>query len=326
VKRLLERWEYTLYKIYIIVGFFGIAAVAIATSLLFDPHGMKGIALGVGAACTTAYFLGILAYWWFQFLFAGYGEIESLAEQPSEGTPEIKDLKSWRTLSESMAVHGGNVEEQIKLAKQTRRPIIIWFALVPTLGAILVLSNFWLGYFGIIPFGGDSNPVIYVVGALAYIVFAIVVTYILVGWSGGAAEAAYLKPLGLAIVETPTIGLGTAGGEVRHQVEGATVLGGVRRGRTVQIEAYGKYTYTFVQGNLPRFTVHSDEGKLAPGKNAPDAIVKSLKSLRKAKRWKGIELEAGSAGIAVERESRGQNMWLYDLWLAERLLEAMEGD
>jgi hypothetical protein len=47
--------------------------------------------------------------------------------------------------------------------------------------------------------------------------------------------------------------------------------------------------------------------------------------LRKAKRWVGIELSAGQDGIAVERESKGQNMWLYDLWLAERLLEALEG-
>ena len=30
---------------------------------------------------------------------------------------------------------------------------------------------------------------------------------------------------------------------------------------------------------------------------------------------------AGSEGIGVQRESKGTNMWLYDLWLAEYLLD-----
>jgi hypothetical protein len=46
-----------------------------------------------------------------------------------------------------------------------------------------------------------------------------------------------------------------------------------------------------------------------------------LKSLRKAKRWRGIDVYAGKDGIAIQRESKGTNMWLYDLWLAEYLME-----
>jgi hypothetical protein len=49
--------------------------------------------------------------------------------------------------------------------------------------------------------------------------------------------------------------------------------------------------------------------------------------LRKAKRWVDMEIKAGPDGIAIERTpGRKQNMWLYDLWLAERLLEALEED
>jgi len=49
--------------------------------------------------------------------------------------------------------------------------------------------------------------------------------------------------------------------------------------------------------------------------------VKALKELRKAKRWQGIEVYAGPDGIAVQRESKDTNMWLYDLWLGEYLLD-----
>jgi hypothetical protein len=36
----------------------------------------------------------------------------------------------------------------------------------------------------------------------------------------------------------------------------------------------------------------------------------------------GIEVVGGPERIRVLRESPGQNMWLYDMWLIERLLEA----
>jgi hypothetical protein len=74
---------------------------------------------------------------------------------------------------------------------------------------------------------------------------------------------------------------------------------------------------------LPQFDVQSNQGKLVSNQGAPEEVVKSLKSLRKAKRWQGIAVSAGSEGIAIQRESKGTNMWLYDLWLAEHLLEAL---
>ena len=59
-------------------------------------------------------------------------------------------------------------------------------------------------------------------------------------------------------------------------------------------------------------------------KDAPEAVIEALKGLRKAKRWRGVKATGGSEGIGIERESPGQNMWLYDLWLIERLLESIE--
>ena len=50
-------------------------------------------------------------------------------------------------------------------------------------------------------------------------------------------------------------------------------------------------------------------------------VVELIKNAKKAKRWQGIEVYAGPDGIAIQRESKGTNMWLYDLWLAEYLLD-----
>jgi hypothetical protein len=79
-----------------------------------------------------------------------------------------------------------------------------------------------------------------------------------------------------------------------------------------------------VQAEVPDFKVQSNEGKLVPDRGAPEAVVKALKSLRKAKRWRGIVVYAGPEGIAIQRQSRGTNMWLYDLWLAEYLLDGIK--
>ena len=102
--------------------------------------------------------------------------------------------------------------------------------------------------------------------------------------------------------------------------EGATVFNGSRRGRLVHVETIGKHSYTWVQAETPPFKIHSRAGKLVADEDAPQAVMEALKGLRKAKRWRGVEVTGGPEGIGIERESKGQNMWLYDLWLIERLL------
>jgi hypothetical protein len=74
---------------------------------------------------------------------------------------------------------------------------------------------------------------------------------------------------------------------------------------------------------MPEFRVQSSAGKLIPDEGAPDEVAKALKSLRKAKRWEGVQVNAGPEGIGVHRQSRGTNMWLYDLWLAEYLVDSV---
>jgi hypothetical protein len=165
---------------------------------------------------------------------------------------------------------------------------------------------------------------VWVPGVLVIMLLSFVVTPFLVGRSGKAGEAAYLAPLGLALAGLPSVEphiSGILGGGQAVILEGATVLNGSRRGRLVHIETIGKHSYTLVQAETPAFEIHSQAGKLVADEDAPGAVTEALKGLRKAKRWRGVKVTGGSEGIGVERESAGQNMWLYDLWLIERLLE-----
>ena len=93
----------------------------------------------------------------------------------------------------------------------------------------------------------------------------------------------------------------------------------------LRLEAIAKRSLTVLQTEMPVFTIQSNGGKLVPDQGAPEAVVGALKSLRKAKRWRGIAGYAGPEGIGIRRQSKGTNMWLYDLWLAEYLVAKTKG-
>jgi hypothetical protein len=312
------------YKVYIVGGLVVVVAVSLAVGLLSPPAEVEARLLLIFGTITL-WFIGILAYWWVQFLFLGYTEPERWVKEDEDDTPDIKALKSWSTLSEAMSVYGGDVEELKKLEKAARRPILEWFFWVNVL-CLYCLSNPWLTVWGILT---PERQRYFVAGVIGLIVFIMVRTYFLLGARVTAGEYAYLRPLGLEVTETPTLDFRRI---ARTAVEGpwglvagrGTTLAGRRHGRMVQVVVDSRRNYTLVEAQAPSFTVESREGKLVAGEGAPRAVTESLKELRKAKRWVGMELHAGPGGIAVERiPARRQNIWLYDLWLAERLLEAL---
>ena len=165
---------------------------------------------------------------------------------------------------------------------------------------------------------------IWLIGVFVWIGLSIVLTYFLLGWGSKTAEKAYLAPLGLAIPEVPGLKpdvIALFGGGQKLIPHGSAIFEGLRHGRLVHIETIDRHSLTVLQAKLPEFKVQSDNSKLIPDKGAPETVVRALQSLRKAKRWQGIEVNAGSEGIGIQRQSKGTNMWLYDLWLAEYLCD-----
>ena len=315
-----EGLDYTLYKIYIVGGIAFYVVLVFVQTLVFDalslPGSLSFVVLGVPL---MLWFAGVLLYWWWVFLFKGNRELEERIEVQQKRFPGVKSLKSWSILHRAMAIHGGNVEEQRRNEMKARRPILVWYGFI-NLMVLWIFGPITLGSLGIF----EIDLWVWLGGMFVWIIMMLVSTYFLLGWGGSAAEKAYLAPLGLAITQMPELKPdegGFIGGGQKSIPDGSAIVEGERHGRLVHIETIGRYSLTVLQANLPVLRVQSDEGKLVPDRGVPETVVKALKSLPKAKRWRGIEVNTGPEGIGVQRESKGTNMWLYDLWLAEYLLD-----
>jgi hypothetical protein len=328
MKRLHEGWDYRLYQVYIWGGLVSLVAYLVVTVLRMETFNWQDDAVFLRLlAPVMIYIAGILVYWWWVFLFKGNRDLANVGEGQGEGVPAVKALTSWNTLHQAMAVSGGDVREFIRNAKQANRPMLVWYGII-NLMAAWVFAPFVLGYLGVLNVEAGELGGVWLGGMGVWIVLLLVATPILAGWGGKRAEQAHLAPLGLAVARTPTMKpdlIAVISGGQQLIPDGPAIVEGERYGRLVHIETIGKQCLTALQATLPRFEVGSNDGKLVPGKGAPEAVVKALRSLRKAKRWRGIVVHAGPEGIAIHRESSGTNMWLYDLWLAEYLLDEIHG-
>ena len=320
MKRLHEGLDYTLYEIYIFCGIALYVVWVFIQTLVFDALSLPGSQpFFVIIVPLILWFAGLLLYWWWVFLFKGNKELEEVIKVTEKEFPGVKSLKSWSTLHQAMAIYGGNVEEYKSNESKARRPILIWYGFTNLL-VVWIFGPITLGSLGIF----DLDLGVWLGGVFVWIILMLALTYFLLGWGGGAAEKAYLAPLGLMITQMPELKpdeMGFMGDDQKRIPNGSAIVEGERQGHLVHIEMIGRYSFTVLQANLPRFRIQSDKGKLIPDSTTPEPIAKALKGLRKAKRWQGIEVNAGPEGIAVQRESKGTNMWLYDLWLAEYLLD-----
>ena len=307
-------WDYRLYKIYIWGGLALIVVYIFVVTLVFD---ILDFLVLMGPF--LVWFAGILLYWWWVFLFKGNRELDELSRAQGQGVPGIQALKSWSTLHQAMAIHGGDAKELIKNERKAKRPMLMWYGGV-NLMALWIICPVALGSLEIF----QLDVGIWLAGAFVWVVLMLVGTPFLLGWGAKSMGDAYLAPLGLAVTRTPGLAvdvLGLIGDGQKLIPDGPAIVEGERYGRLVHIETIDKHSLTVVQARAPEFKVQSDDGKLVLEEGAPEAVVKALKSMRKAKRWQGIVVYAGPEGIAVQRRSTGMNMWLYDLWLAEHLLD-----
>jgi hypothetical protein len=318
-----EGLDNEVFKTYVFGGFVLIAVSVFIATLIIDIARISGPAVYFMIfGPVFIWFVGIILFWWWVILFKDKQELKELVQVTDKGIPGIQSLKNWNSLHQAMVISGGNVEEFSKQEKKANRPGIVWFGLMNLL-PIWIFGYVVLGALNIININ-DTRPLVF--GVFACVAILIVGTYFLFGWGRKIGKHAYLKPLGLSITSVPVLKsdvIAMMGGGQRLIPDGPVIVEGQRYGRLVHIETIDKHSLTIVQTELSEFKVQSKEGKLTPGKNAPEEVVGTLKSLRKAKRWLGIEVYCGLYGIAIQRESRGTNMWLYDLWLAEYLLDKL---
>lgn len=158
-----------------------------------------------------------------------------------------------------------------------------------------------------------------------------------VGLLGGGIEGAYagagraMAPLGLSVIEHPevTIAVKSISPErLGPQLNGALVLDGERHGRHVTVRmpvgrGVRSPSRVFVSGTGPFFSFKARDGRLKAGKDAPEAVAALLKAVPNSTRWNGVEGGWNDGSLEIDRKNAGGGDWLLDLWLAERLADAV---
>jgi len=313
--------DYKLSQVYIWGGLASFVIYFFVKTLVFEAHKLPNSQLFLVLLLPLMIWIaGIFAYWWWVFLFKDRKELDASIQKPEGGVPGIQSLRTLSSLHQAMAISGGDKAELIKNYRRAKLPVLLWFGTINlmalwiccpiTLGTLEIIEGFSLGT--------------WLAGVIVGIVLMLLGTPFLLQIGSKNAEEAFLASLGLEFTELPKLRpevVRSIGGGQPLIPDGPAIIEGERHGRLVHIETLGKNSLTVVQASLPEFRVSSEAGKLTPEKGATDQVVGAIKRLRKAKRWQGIQVTAGSDGIGIRRESRGTNMWLYDLWLAEYLLD-----
>jgi hypothetical protein len=80
--------------------------------------------------------------------------------------------------------------------------------------------------------------------------------------------------------------------------------------------------------STPAFKVEGENGRLVASDRAPAAVRKAIEAIGPDRRWKKVEATATADGVVVNRRLRSsqatQQLWMADLWLAERLADAVK--
>ena len=299
-------WYSNLYRNYIVGGLIAVVVLTVLAAIFEEKLEGLGsrIPLFAGGGAATLFLLGILIYWWYQFLTEARKEMQRLEQIKIDVVPELSALASWTKLFEQMVLYAGDADILKKEREKTGRGALEWFAWA-NLIALFPIVNVWLYLFGVLSqerFLGVIVPVL-----IGLIILMPLRTYFLLGGNSKEYEAQVATGLGLKPME--------GNGSKSRRLEGT------RRGLKVAIDITGRNSKTLLKKTMPPFTIESEHGKLTGTGQLREETRAAISGLPKAKRWEGIRVAGSNEGITISRQSRGLNMWLYDLWLAERLVE-----
>jgi hypothetical protein len=104
------------------------------------------------------------------------------------------------------------------------------------------------------------------------------------------------------------------------------VITGERGGRGVAIEATHEFSLVRLDVPTKPFQIEGRGDELIADPDAPDWVTSALGKIRAPARWRATTIRGGAEGLSVERPGNDGKSWLYDLWLAERLIESSRRD
>lgn len=105
------------------------------------------------------------------------------------------------------------------------------------------------------------------------------------------------------------------------------MLSGKRHGRDVSVRfesgVVRPVSEVAVAVEAPEFELDARDGRLRAADGTPSSVNAATAELPASAKWQGVRVEGGPDGIVVQREGNAQGEWLCDLWLAERLADAL---
>jgi len=302
------------YYVFAIGGLIAAVAIIVAVGAATDDVSGK-TTVPVAVACFAVYFIGIFA-----FAFAGMrkGRRDAQTAHPELVGAETKDAGQVDSFSELMAIMATEKydPEELKSASSgmftVGRIYLVFGVVVTALGLAAAL------YF-------SSNDPPELSGGEKLALFAVLLAGALgmIRWALRRAVSSgtqALAPLGLSMQGVPDFQPNPTGSG--NTVTGATVIGGTRHGRAVEIALSASEHQTGVKAKVPEFTLTQEDGRLEAGEGSPKAVADAVAGLEPSKRWRRLKtVEGGPEGVFAVRSVDPESGWLWDLWLCELLAE-----
>ena len=172
------------------------------------------------------------------------------------------------------------------------------------------------------------------IGAALIAIVAVIASVRVVG-GGGGLDRAYesaglaLEPLGLSMDERPTVGVDEPpDAALRARRPTCAARCGSRASATGGPSASSWRAgpaRSRVAGDVPSFEAKARDGKVRGKRKGelPAEIEAALAAVPSSTAWKGVTATGDADGVLVRRKPVGEQGWLPDLWLAERIADSL---
>jgi hypothetical protein len=313
-----------LYRLWVVGGLIAVVAVVLRVGLTTQPgddppYIVFGAAIGV-------YLLGIIVMQAFGLASGRPGAEDTAPTDTTAGLPETTE-----GLRQLLTLPGADGRRARAGAERAHRQSVGLFiptaliAILLPLGGYLYISGAVTGVWQPLGETGPGIPV----AALPGLAMVVVMALMLPRNMRRARQATddYNSGLGLAITATPqSILLPRVGtGGVGHHIVGPTTMEGIRHGHAVTVDMNSGSTAVLVAVPTQPFTAAAGDDRIEPGDPAPQWAIDALRRVPQDRRWRRVQVDAGPAGIRVDRRGSAlDGEWMLDLWLAETLASASE--
>jgi hypothetical protein len=311
--------EFRRSAVYAIVGLFVVAGITVAIGLSAGNDADPKLQYGLIFAVLGVFLIGLFFFQSGDLGAATRGDSRAIAAgaRDVDDPTKLSSADLWAALAvkpidkEAAEARG----EMWGAAKRSMHlGMIVCVLIFLTVPPIYLLDTFVTLYIGV--------PLI--------IAVAIYGSIRAVG-SGGEVDQGFerldrsMAPLGLHLVERPDLRWEARpypmwGADAR--LRGPLILEGKRNGRSVSLNQEERTSLTVVKASTPTFGAKARDGRIRADSGAPETVTAVLDALPRSTGWKGVKVRGGPGTIEVERKG-DPSVWLRDLWLAERLAEAL---